>query len=188
MRQSHSQVNTLLIVVAVLAVVGGLAIVAATSPQSFQFNPLAWFAGPASPTLAATEVPTATATTVEPTATVTATPTRRPTSSALALVTSTSAAPSDTPGPTVSPTATPIDWPTNTVALAEVVVQEAVNGRVRDLPNGDTVIAIVPNGTLLYVLDAQQQIGNVIWLQVLLPDGQTGWMADFLLKTLYQRP
>jgi len=188
MRQSHSQTNTLLILVALLAVIGGLAIVAVTSPQSFQFNLLALLTRQATRTPAATDAPTATATAAAPTTTVTATPTRRPTSGVPALVTSTSAAPTATPQPLASPSATAIELPDNAVALAEVVVQDADNGRVRDLPNGDTVIAIVPNGTQIYVLPGQQEINAVIWMEVQLPNGQTGWMADFLLKILYRRP
>ena len=187
MRQSHSQVNTLLVLVAVLAVVGGLAIVAATSPQSFQLGSLLGLFGVASATPAATSTsaPTASPTLAEPTATVEGTPTRRPTLLP-ALVTST-ALPA-TPAPLASPTATEVQLPLDAVALAEVQAQDALNGRVRDLPNGDVVIAVVPNGEQVYVLQGQQAIGNVVWMEVRLADGQTGWMADFLLKIIYRRP
>lgn len=189
MRQSHSQANTLLALVAILAVVGGLAIVAVTSPQSFQLDGLARLFGGASATPAATATvaPTATATLAEPTATIEVSPTRRPTL-APALVTSTAAPATDTPPPAASPSATPIELPADAVALAEVQVQEAVNGRVRNLPDGNEVIAVVPNGTQLYILQGRQQIDNVVWMEVRLMDGVTGWMADFLLQIIYSRP
>jgi hypothetical protein len=115
------------------------------------------------------------------------TPTRRPTLIP-ALVTSTAAPATATPTAQASPTATAIDLPADAVALAEVQVQDAVNGRVRDVPNGDVVIAVVPNGTRVYVLQGQQAIGTVVWMEVRTLDGQTGWMADFLLKIIYVRP
>lgn len=189
MRQSHSQANTLLALVAILAVVGGLAIVAATSPQSFQLDSLAGLFGRASATPAATVTvaPTATATVAEPTATMAVSPTRRPTL-VPALVTSTAGPATETATPAAPPSATPITLPADAIALAQVEVQEAVNGRVRNRPDGDEVIAIVPNGTQLYILQGQQQIGDVIWVEVRLMDGVTGWMADFLLQILYRQP
>lgn len=188
MRQSHSQANTLLALVAILAVVGGLAIVAATSPQSFQLDSLVKLFGGASATPAATATvaPTASATLAEPTATIEATPTRRPTL-APALVTST---PDDTATPAISatPTATEIVLPADAVALAEVQVEESFNGRVRNLPDGNEVIAVVPNGTQLYILQGRHQIDTVVWMEVRLLTGETGWMADFLLKIIYSQP
>jgi hypothetical protein len=188
MRQTHSQVNTLLVLVAVLAVVGGLAIVAATSPQSFQLGSLlAFFGGPsATPTPTTTSAPTVTATVAEATATIAVTPTRRPT--LLPALVTTAQPATATTQLSASPTATEIQLPADAVALAEVQVLDAVNGRVRDVPNGDVVIAVVPNGTQVFVLQGQQQIGDVIWMEVRTPDGQTGWMADFLLKIIYRRP
>lgn len=187
MRQTHSQVNTLLVLVAILAVVGGLTIVAVTSPQSFQLSSLLLLLGgpTATPVATRTPAPTASPTPVTPTATIEASPTRRPTLTPVPL-TATEAPP--TVDPLASPTATAVQLPDDAVALAEVQVQDAVNARVRDVPNGDTVVTVVANGTQVYVLFGQQQIGDVIWMEVRLPDGQTGWMADFLLKIIYHRP
>ena len=186
MRQSQSQANTLLILVALLAVIGGLVIVAVTSPQSFQLDRL-FGSGPTRVPLTATVAPTATNTEPVPTETAIVSPTPRPTL-APALVTSTA---TETATPNVSPTPAPteIDLPDDAIALAEVQAQEALNGRVRDLPGGSTVIAIVPNGEQVYVLSGQQVVNEVTWLEVRLMDGQTtGWMADFLLKLIYTRP
>ncbi|MCC7361778.1 MAG: hypothetical protein IT317_20010 [Anaerolineales bacterium] len=186
MRQSQSQANTLLLLVAVLAVIGGLVIVAVTSPQSFQLDRL--FGGqPTRPAATATFTPTAAPTDPAPTETPIVTPTRRPTL-APALVTST---PTVTATPDVSPTPAPteVELPADAIGLAEVQAQEALNGRVRDLPGGSIVVAVVPNGEQVYVLPGQQVVNDVTWLEVRLMDGQTtGWMADFLLKLIYTRP
>jgi hypothetical protein len=189
MRQTHSQVNTLLLIVAVLAVVGGLAIVAVTSPQSFQLGTLAGLFGMASATPApsATVAPTASPTLPEPTLTPVVSPTRRPTLEALA--TSTPRPVTETPATVAPPTATEVQLPPDAVALAEVKVEEGLNGRVRDVAGGNTVVAVVANGTQLYVLGGRQQIDSVTWLEVRLLDGvTTGWMADFLLQIVYSRP
>jgi hypothetical protein len=178
----------MLIIVAVLAVVGGLAIVAITSPQSLDSLASLFGAASATPAATATVAPSATPTLEQPpTATVEVSPTRRPTLSA-PLVTSTLPPATATPAAVASPTATEIQLPSDAEALAEVQVEQAVNGRVRDLPNGDTVVAVVPNGTQLYVLSGREQIDNVVWMEVRLLDGTTtGWMADFLLKIVYSR-
>lgn len=180
----------MLVLVAVLAVVGGLAIVAATSPQSFQLGSLLGLFGvpSATPRPTVTVAPTASpTTTTEAFATAAVTPTPRPTLLP-ALVTSTALPATATPASVASPTATEIQLPADAVALAEVQAQDVVNGRVRDLPNGEVVIAVVPNGTQVYVLQGQRTIGSTVWVEVRLFDGQTGWMADFLLKIIYSRP
>ena len=186
MRQSQSQANTLLILVAILAVIGGLVIVAVTSPQSFQLNRL--FRGaPTRPPATATVAPTATPSEPAATETPVVSPTPRPTL-APALVTST---PTASPTSNVSPTPTPtaIELPADAIGLAEVQAQAALNARVRNLPGGNTIVAVVANGEQVYVLPGQQVVNDVTWLQVRLMDGlTTGWMADFLLKLIYTRP
>src|SRR4051812_4838636 len=120
MSQSHAQMNTLLIIVAIMAVIGGLAIFVVTNPQSWQLGPMAWLQPPGGtstqPVSTNPPPPTpsprpviATATTIHatqaPVVTVTSTP-------AAATATSDTSA-------TVTPTQ---ELPADVVALAEVVV------------------------------------------------------------------
>src|SRR5207253_8214702 len=85
MRHSQPQMNLLLVLVAIMAVVGGLAVVIVTSPQSWQAGPAIWIQSLiATPTPFPTEVPpTATQTSEPPTAT--RVPTARPTGPVAAI-------------------------------------------------------------------------------------------------------
>src|SRR5262249_26453516 len=150
MHHPHSQMNLLLVLVAILAVVGGLAVVIVTSPQSWQAGPAIWIQSLiATPTPFPTSVPP-TATNTPLPATATLTPTARPPGPA-AIVT---LAPTQTnpPTPEVTATETPEALPTDVTALALVVVDSAVSARVRNQPGGDTIVAAVPNGTQVQVL------------------------------------
>jgi len=179
MQNSQSQMNLLLVIVAVLAVVGGLAIVIVTSPQSWQYGPQAWIQALIhTPTPFPTALPpTATPTGVPNTPTVA--PTARPTSRVAPTLGATQA---DTATPELAPSATPIALPTDVVALAVVVVQNAESARVRNQPGGDSVVVAVPSGTEVQVLSGKVEFNNVVWLQVRVPSGQVGWIADFLLR------
>ena len=83
--------------------------------------------------------------------------------------------------PTATLTATQV-LPADVIALAVVVVEGASKARVRDKPNGDLLVAAVEDGTQVQVLAGNIDINDVTWLQIRLPDGQEGWIADFLLR------
>jgi hypothetical protein len=59
---------------------------------------------------------------------------------------------------------------------------------VRNAPNGDTVIAVLPEGTEVYMLFNQVTIDGIVWVEIETVDGTVdGWMADFLLEIVFQR-
>jgi hypothetical protein len=186
MSHSQSQINKMLILVAFLAVAGGLAIVIVANPQSWQLGPMAWLnsrnATTTLPAPTATDTPTSTPEpTSTPTATATTVPTERPT---LGIT----ATPEE---PTETPTATPTEvvLPSNAVALAVVRLNGAANGRVRNAPNGDTVVTVLPEGAEVWVLVNEVDVEGTIWREVQTVDDNTfGWMADFLLEVVYERP
>jgi Bacterial SH3 domain len=179
MQHSQSQVNLLLVVVAIMAVVGGLAIVIVTSPQSWQYGPAAWIQALVhTPTPFPTAVPPTAAPTAVPN-TPTAAPTVRPTSRVTPTFGATEA---ETATPDLAPSETPSPLPTDVIALAVVVVQNAESARVRNEPGGDTVVAAVPAGTEVQVLGGKVEFNNVVWLQIRVAGGQVGWIADFLLR------
>jgi cytoskeletal protein RodZ len=185
MHQQHSQINTLLFIVAILAVVGGLAIVIVTSPQSWQFGPVAYIQSLAGTPVRATRTPSPSPSPTPAPPTASATTTARPTFVILTVT----AAPSDTPTPELTVTPTAPALPTDVRALAVVVVSPGTNSaRVRDQPNGQSVIAAVAGGTQVQVLFGQVKVGGTNWDQVRLADGQVGWMAEFLLQITQSRP
>jgi hypothetical protein len=202
MNQSQSQINSLLVIVALLAVVGGLITVIVMSPQSWEMGPAAWLQGPP-PTLtpvppSATPAPTetSTATALVPPATAsptlaasatesraTATPTVDP------AVTVTEQVATTTSTPTVGAVVTSNSLPDDVQALAVVTLTAgATSGRLRDAPNGETIITAVPNGTNVEVLFARVEAGGNMWVTVRLGDGTEGWMAEFLLRYTVTRP
>lgn len=180
MQHSQPQMNLLLVLVAILAVVGGLAVVIVTSPQSWQAGPATWIqALITTPTPFPTAAPpTATHTAVPATATLV--PTARPTGPALIVTLAPTEA--DTATPEATATETPAALPPDVTALAVVVVESAGSARVRNQPGGDTVVAAVPSGTQVQVLGGRVEFNHVVWLQVRVANGQIGWIADFLLR------
>jgi hypothetical protein len=179
MSRPQPQVSFLLVVLAILAIAGGLAVVIITSLQLWEFGPAAWLQ-------ALVTTPTPVATDAAPTAT-----SPSPTRLAVAVTASVTAqANSQVPTATLTPTDTPAApeiTPTavlsaDVTALAVVVVQGVGSARVRNQHGGDTLVAAVPSGTQVQVLGGRVQFNNVVWLQVRLPGGQVGWIADFLLR------
>jgi cytoskeletal protein RodZ len=185
MSNSHAQMNTLLIIVAIMAVIGGLAIVVVTSPQSWQLGPMAWFQqrGGTSTQPVSTSTPTPSPSPRPATATPT---TAHATKAPVVTVTSTPAATAtrDTSA-TVTPTQ---ELPPDVVALAVVVVEGATRARLRDTPNGELTVTAVDNGTEVQVLAGNVKIDDVVWMQIRLADGEVGWMADYLLRITQTRP
>jgi len=184
MHQQNSQVNWLLFLVSILALVGGLAIVIVTSPQSWQYGPGAWLAAAlAKPTRIIPTAPPTASPTLAPTAAV-ATPTAQATGSttiATPVIIATTP-PSDTPTPEATVTATLGALPPDVTALAVVTTQGAGSARVRDQPGGENLVAAVPSGTQVQVLGGKVEFNNIVWLQIRLPGGQVGWIANFLLQ------
>lgn len=171
MRTPYSQFTSLIVVVAALALVGGIAIVLVTSRDSLELAPEIWF-GAASPVAQATQPspsPSPTAVQEQPTE-------PRPTPVVIA--------PSDTPepSPTPEPSLTPTpdnSLPEGVIALARVDLAAAA-ARLRDAPNG-RVIGAVLKGALVQVLQGREEAGGVIWVEIRDDTGQTGWMAEDLL-------
>jgi hypothetical protein len=62
-----------------------------------------------------------------------------------------------------------------------VVISSAQGAHVRNEPNG-AIIAAVRDGDPVQVLYGKELVNNVLWLQVRLENGITGWMAGFLLQ------
>ena len=179
-----------MLLVAILAVAGGLTIVLVTSPQSWELGPAAWLQAlqPSATPAPATATPDYTGTpTVTPLPTATATSTRAPTATLLP----TEALPTRTPTvatPAASPTLSPDDLPDDVKALAVVIVEGAGSARLRDVPAGENIVTAVENGTQVEVLFGEVEIENVVWVQVRVRPNTIGWMADYLLKILVSRP
>lgn len=112
------------------------------------------------------------------TPTPTNTPTRLPTNTPTFLPTNTpTRLPTNTPTPTDTPTNTPI--PTATPRLATVAFPFGLNLRTNPSPQAE-LIRLLPQGTVVTLLDNQQETDGETWQQVEV-DGQTGWvLAAFL--------
>jgi hypothetical protein len=178
--------NTLLIIVAIMAVIGGLAIVVVTSPQSWQLGPMAWLQqrGGTSTQPAITHTPSPTPSPLPATATAT---TVRATKAPVVTVTSTPAPATATRDTAATVTPTQV-LPADVVALAVVVVEGATRARLRDSPNGELTVTAVDNGTEVQVLAGNVKIDDIVWLQIRLASGEVGWMADYLLRITQTRP
>ena len=186
MSHSHAQMNTLLVIVAIMAVIGGLPIVVMTSPQSWQLGPMAWLQqrGGTSTQPVTTSTPSATPSPRPATATAT---TGRATTVPVVTVTSTRAAPTATRDAAATITPTQV-LPADVVALAVVVVEGAASARLRDSPNGELTVTAVDNGTEVQVLAGNVRIDDIVWLQIRLAGGDVGWMADYLLRITQTLP
>jgi hypothetical protein len=125
---------------------------------------------PRPPTLTPSLTPTRTP--PQPTPTVTRTGTRPPTSTLQATATRTR-----TPQPTASV------LPPGVYALAVINIQNSARlANVRQSPPSGPVVATLPGGTELEVLEPYEEIAGVVWRQVRLEDGTVGWIAASFLR------
>jgi hypothetical protein len=120
-----------------------------------------------------TAIPSATAT-ITLTSTLTSTP----------LPPTLTPTPTETPTPTLTATQTPTLTPTPLYALVSADNKGAL---LRSEPAG-TVIRSYFDGTLMEILPGIETINGVVWVRVLAPDGQEGWMVQSLLATATPAP
>jgi hypothetical protein len=125
------------------------------------------------PTPSRTPTPGATATfTPSPTATATATATATDTPTQTATATATATA-TDTATPTLTPTPTAIT----------AVVRSPYGLNLRTQPDRTAeIVAFLPNGTVVVVLDGQESNADGSWQQVQ-ADGQSGWVLTSFLDS-----
>lgn len=121
-----------------------------------------------------TPVPTATHT-ATPTATETSTPVP-PTATFTPTLTTTS---------TTTPTDTPTPSPTPMYALVQTV--DGSGALLRAEPGGNAIGSYV-DGTLMQVLPGTIELDGVIWVNVVAPDENRGWMVQALLATATPAP
>jgi hypothetical protein len=188
MQRPNQALNTLLFLIIILALGGGLAIVYFTSPRSFDFS--RFFPALASETATSGPSLTPTETAVPPSETATETATSRPATRGPSPTPSATAPATSTLRPSLTPTATgtQLSLPPGVRALAVVTDRlGTATARVRSTPNGSQVIASLPAGTVVQVLFGRVVVDGVEWVEVRLASGTTGWMATFLLEILIER-
>lgn len=114
-----------------------------------------------------TPIPTATFT-ITPTPTRTQTPVPPTTTPTITLT------PTFTPSPTVTPT------PTATPQYAIVQAEGSQGVLLRDQPGG-AVIRSYLNGTVMQLLPDTSSLEGALWVHVIAPDGEEGWMLQSLV-------
>ena len=175
MHRPYQTFTSLIVIVAALALVGGIAIVLVTSRDSLSFAPEIWFGS--NPTGEPTAAPAGASPTTGPEATLAPTSTAPPTAVA---ATATPAA-TRTLAPTPELTATPgTGLPEGVTAIAEVVL-DGVAARVRDTPGG-TVIGALLRGTRVEMLLGREVVAGVTWVEIRDDTGLIGWMSEDLLQ------
>ncbi len=113
--------------------------------------------------------------TITPSPTVTLTP-QPPTSTLTPTLTYT---PSPTPTETLTPTPTPM--------YALIQTEGKTGALLRDEPGG-IVIGSYFDGTLLQVLPGTITLNGTVWVRVIAPDGNNGWIVQSLLVTATPAP
>lgn len=122
-----------------------------------------------------TPTSTAAATTAPATATATAQP---PTPTATATDTATPLPAEPTPAPSATPEPTPSATPTITPTVVPTARVNSIGGLyLRDVPGGSAEIELLPDGTVLELLDGTQEAGDFTWQRVRAPSGNEGWVA-----------
>lgn len=169
----------LVVVVAALSLIAGLAVVIATSPESIRLANLQQAtAQPATATVPAT-LPSTPTGTPEPTATVAVTATATPQASI-----------SETPTevPTETPAITGTAFPTlapDAIALGQIVTTNNSTARLRSAPSLEgKVISAVQAGEYVQVLGGLTTMDDINWLPVRINSGLNGWISADLVETL----
>jgi uncharacterized protein YgiM (DUF1202 family) len=171
----------LIVVVAALSLIAGLAVVIATSPESIRLANLQQAtAQPATATQFATQTSTASAVTATSVPTATAEVTK--TSTPEALVSET---PTETP---TEPVITGTPFPTlapDAIALGQIVTVNNSTARLRSAPGLDgKVISAVLAGEYVQVLGGLTTVDEIDWLPVRINSGINGWISADLVETI----
>jgi hypothetical protein len=189
-RRPNFPVNTVLIIISLLAVAGGLASVFVASPQSFDLGRLALLGAIIAPEN--TPNPSSTPSLTPEPASPTAVPTATASKQRIAILATDTSTPTDLPPSparsTATPTATGVILPADVRALAIVTMRVgAALVRIHDSPNGAVLVAAIPGGTPLQVLFGSASVDGVEWLPVRLASGRVGWVAGYLLTITLER-
>ncbi len=185
MQQTPGYGIILIIIVAALSLVAGLAVVVVTSSESIRLASLQQVtANPSTPTLpptpavAVSESPTAVETGTSPTLTATVQPTPP-------AETNTPVA-SETP--TVTPTASGTMIPTlapDAVALGRISTINNSTARLRSAAGLDgKVISAVQAGEYVQILGGLTTVDEIDWIPVRINSGLSGWVSADLVETL----
>jgi hypothetical protein len=128
---------------------------------------------------------------VEPTPTATVTPNEPPTATATIAATRTPAATSAAEEPTATNTVPPELATETPDATAEVTQTPSVptavvnspNGLwLRERPGGTQELELIPDGTVLTLLDGRETVDDLEWQEVRTPAGNEGWVAvEFII-------
>jgi hypothetical protein len=123
-----------------------------------------------------------------PTSTMTMTPSLTPSAS------STPIPPTATPTWTVTPSITPSPTltftPSSTPIFAIINAEEGGGAILRAQPGwGTDQVTSVLNGTTVQIINEKPaEVGNVLWLNVRIPDGREGWMLETTLLVATPAP
>lgn len=105
----------------------------------------------------------------------TMTATLRPTETATSLPDAGPSPTSPLPTPTEAPLVTP--EPSPTVGAATAVVNSPNGLWLREAPGGSQEIELIPDGTILTLLQGVEEVDSATWQEVLTPSGNEGWVA-----------
>jgi hypothetical protein len=67
------------------------------------------------------------------------------------------------------------------IALGTIQVTEGTSARLRAAPNG-AVVGSVPDDEQVQVLQGREFVDGISWIQIRVPDGQVGWIAESLVE------
>ncbi len=144
------------------------------------------------PTITSTRTPAPTVTLIPtrtprpPTTTASVTPTRTPRPPTATATRTGTRAPTATR--TRTPGATSTTLPEGVYALAVINIQNSARtANLRASPPNGAVLAMLPGGTKLEVLEFYEAIAGVLWRQVRLADGTVGWIASSFLTITQTR-
>lgn len=122
-----------------------------------------------------------------PTLIPTATPTLTLTPTATFTPVPPSLTPSLTPTITVTPTRTQTPVPTATPHYAMIAAADSNGALLRAEPGGAVIRSYV-NGALMQLMPETQELNGVVWVKVIGPDNQQGWMMQGLIITVTPIP
>jgi len=113
----------------------------------------------------------------------------------LTLTPTSTQVPTNTPGPSLTPTFIPTATATLTVtpsstptpALVKVFNTNIPPLRLYQTPGGP-VIGQIRSGQILTLLYGRQEVGGLIWVEVMDDDGRVGWMPEAYLQLITATP
>jgi hypothetical protein len=94
---------------------------------------------------------------------------------------------STNPPPTRTPTVMPTVTPSPTPGIVEIIRENVPRLQIYQSPNGPVIGQVRP-GQVLTLLAGRQELGGLVWVEIVDGEGRLGWIPEIYLQVVTATP